>query len=245
MNAYPTPHIQATPKQFAETVLMPGDPLRSAFLANHFLDGAVLVNNVRGVQGYTGTYHGTRVSVMSSGMGMPSMGIYSHELFSVFGVERILRVGTAGGISEHVHVRELVLAMGCCTDSNFASQFGLPGTFAPIADFTLLKSCADTAKRLGMQNCHIGNVLTTDHFYNDEQALPPQLRSTALWSKMGVLAVEMETAALYMNAARFGKQALGLFTVSDHLQTGEALSAAERETGFTDMLRLALETVCS
>ena len=241
MANYPTPHINATPSDFAKTVLMPGDPLRAKFIAENFLEGAVLVNNVRGVQGYTGTYKGTRVSVMASGMGMPSIGIYSYELYNFFGVENILRVGSAGGMSEKVKVRDIILAEGACTNSNYASCFGLPGTFAPVADFTLLKTAADIAEREKFSYT-VGNVLSSDTFYGDEGALPTELQSTALWGKMGVLAVEMEAAALYMNAARAGKKALGILTVSDHLLTGEALSALDRQNTFTDMMTLALET---
>ncbi len=242
MAVYPTPHIDAAPEQFAKTVLMPGDPLRSKFIAENFLQEPVLVNNVRGVQGYTGTYRGVPVSVMASGMGMPSIGIYSYELFHFFGVETIIRVGSAGGLSRRVKLRDLIVGMGACTDSNYASQFHLPGVFAPIADYHLLSVCMDTAKGLGLANCVVGNVLSSDLFYGDEDGLPEMQRAVSLWGKMGVLAVEMESAALYLNAARAGKRALGIFTVSDHLLTGEALSAADRQTTFTDMMSLALET---
>ena len=237
----PTPHIAATPEQFARTVLMPGDPLRSRFLAEHFLDRPVLVNDIRGVQGYTGFYHGEPVSVMASGMGMPSMGIYAFELFRHFGVENLLRVGSAGALQAQVSLRDVVLAMGACTDSAFASQYRLDGCFAPIADYGLLSTCVATAETLGLP-CRVGNVLSTDAFYADEEAPTPAQTQAAMWGKMGVLAVEMETAALYMTAARAGKRALALFTVSDHLLTGERLGADERRTSFTDMLRLGLET---
>ena len=237
----PTPHINASPADFAETVLMPGDPKRSAFIAREFLSDAVLVNDVRGVQGYTGTYLGKRVSVMASGMGMPSMGIYSYELFNFFGVKNILRVGSAGGIAEKVRIRDLVLGLGACTNSAYAAQFHLPGAFAPTASYGLLRACADIAEEKGLPY-HVGNILSSDPFYNDEAALPEVMRSTPQWSKMGMLAVEMEAAALYMNAARAGKNALAICTVSDHLVTGEALSADERQNSFTDMMTLALET---
>ena len=241
MKPYPTPHINATPADFAPTVLMPGDPLRARFIAETFLDGAKLVNNVRGVQGYTGTYEGTRVSVMASGMGMPSIGIYSYELYHVFGVENILRIGSAGAMNESVRIRDIVLGMGVCTDSHFADQFRLPGTFSAIADYRMLTCCAETAREAGLR-FHVGNLLSTDVFYRDEEGLPEDLRSTAAWRKMGVLAVEMEAAALYMTAARCGKNALAICTVSDHLLTGEATTAEERQTSFTDMMTLALKT---
>ncbi len=243
MSNYPTPHIDAKPEDFARTVLMPGDPLRSEFIAKNFLENPRLVNNVRGVQGYTGSYHGVPVSVMASGMGIPSIGIYSYELFNFFGVENIIRVGSAGGMSKDVKVRDIVIGMGACTDSAYASQFHLPGTFAPIADYTMLSTCVDCAKKLGIfDRTHIGNVLSSDCFYGDGAGLPDYMQSSALWGKMGVLAVEMESAALYMNAARSGHRALGIFTVSDHLLTGEATTAEERRSTFTDMMKLALET---
>lgn len=244
MAAYPTPHINATPEDFAKTVLMPGDPLRAKFIAESFLDDARLVNSVRGINGYTGRFHGKEVSVMASGMGIPSMGIYSYELFNFFGVENIIRVGTAGGISEGVKLRDVVLGMGACTDSDFVKQFNLPGSFAPIASWELLSTCYEQAGKLGL-NTKIGNLLSSDVFYRDEADLLPQQKSTALWSKMGVLAVEMESAGLYMNAARAGKNALAICTVSDHLITGESTSAQERQESFTDMMRLALETAAA
>ena len=238
---YPTPHINAVPSDFARTVLMPGDPLRSQFIAEHFLENARLVNNVRGVQGYTGEYKGQRVSVMASGMGMPSIGIYSYELFQFFGVENIMRVGSAGGMREEIRVRDIVMGMGACTNSRFAEQYHLPGAFAPIADYHMLKTCAETADRMGVRY-HVGNLLSSDTFYNDEENVYEGFRSTPSWTKMGVMAVEMEAAALYMNAARCGKRALAICTVSDHLLTGEATSAEERQTSFTEMMELALET---
>lgn len=242
MATIPTPHIAATKEQIASTVLMPGDPIRSEFIAKTFLDCPQLVNNIRGVQGYTGTYRGVRLTVMASGMGMPSMAIYSRELFEVYDVENIIRVGTAGGFSADVHLRDVIIGMGACTDSNYASVFRLPGAFAPIADYGLLSACVESAASLGLKGVHVGNVLSTDAFYEDLENLPQTEHAVSLWGKMGVLAVEMETAALYMNAARAGKHALAVFTVSDHLRTGEALPAAERETTFTDMMHLALET---
>lgn len=239
MSNYPTPHINATPNDFARTVLMPGDPLRAKFIAENFLDSARLVNNVRGVQGYTGKYRGMPVSVMASGMGMPSIGIYSYELFNFFGVENIIRVGSAGAISTDIHVLDIVIGQGACTDSAYANNFRLPGTFAPIADFNLLCGAVEEAKALNL-NCHVGNLISSDVFYGDTQGVDSENTNTAKWAKMGVMAVEMEAAALYMNAARSKKHALAICTVSDHIITGEATSAKEREMSFTDMMALAL-----
>ena len=241
MTNYPTPHINATPEDFAKTVLMPGDPLRAKFIAENFLTDAKLVNNVRGIHGYTGTYKGTPVSVMASGMGMPSIGIYSYELFNFFGVDNIIRVGSAGGMNKDIKVRDIIIAQGACTDSNYAHTFNLPGTFAPIADFNLLKTAVTKADELSL-SYSVGNVLSSDVFYNDFEGVPENMTSSALWGKMGVLGVEMEAAALYMNAARSGKSALAILTVSDHLLTGESLSAEERQNSFTDMMTLSLET---
>ena len=229
----PTPHIGAMPGDFAKTVLMPGDPLRAKYIAENFLENPRLVNNVRGIQGYTGTYKGVPVSVMASGMGMPSIGIYSYELFSAYGVENIIRVGSAGGMQESVKIRDIVIGMGACTNSNYGAQYGLCGTFAPIASYDLLRTCVDKAEELGL-SYHVGNILSSDTFYSDDQSSD--------WGKMGVMAIEMEAAALYMNAARLGKNALAICTVSDHLLTGEATSSEERQTSFTQMMTLALET---
>lgn len=228
-----TPHINAEIGAFAKTVLMPGDPLRAKFIAENFLENATLVNNVRGIQGYTGTYKGVPVSVMASGMGMPSIGIYSYELFSFYGVENIIRVGSAGGMQEKIKVRDIVIGMGACTNSNFASQYALNGTFAPIASYKILDTCVDKAKKMGL-NYHVGNILSSDTFYSDSS-------DTVSWQKMGVMAVEMEAAALYMTASRLGKNALAICTISDHLITGEATSSEERQKTFTDMMKLALE----
>ncbi len=240
-NRYPTPHINATPADFAKTVLLPGDPLRAKFIAETFLTDPRLVNNVRGVQGYTGTYEGTPVSVMASGMGMPSMGIYSYELYDIFGVENILRVGSAGSLNPGVHIRDVVLGMGACTNSAFAGQFDLPGSFAPLADYTLLETAVGLSREMGL-SYHIGNLLSSDTYYTDERHRPLEQRSAARWGTMGVLAVEMEAAALYMNAAKCGKRALAICTISDHLLTGEATTAEERQTSFTAMMELALRT---
>ena len=236
MKNYPTPHINATPADFAKTVLMPGDPLRAKFIAENFLENPRLVNNVRGIQGYTGTYEGVPVSVMASGMGMPSIGIYSYELFNFFDVQTILRVGSAGALSDKIKVRDIVLGMGACTNSAYASQFGLPGTFAPTADYGVLRTCVDIADEKGL-SAHVGNLLSSDTFYADNGQ-----EANAAWAKMGVMAVEMEAAALYMNAARCGKQALAICTISDHILTGEATTAEERQTSFTQMMELALKT---
>ena len=235
MKAYPTPHINATPEDFAKTVLMPGDPLRSKFIAENFLEGAKLVNNVRGIQGYTGTYRGEKVSVMASGMGMPSIGIYSYELYNFFGVENIMRIGSAGGISERVKMRDIIIGMGACTTSSYAVQFGLEGTFAPIASYKMLKIAVEECEKLGASFA-VGNLLSSDIFYNAN----PDAREK--WTRMGALGVEMEAAALYMNAAYAGKNALAICTVSDHLLTGEATTSLERQNSFTEMMEVALNT---
>ena len=235
MADYPTPHINAKPGDFGKTVLMPGDPLRAKFIAENFFTNPVLVNNVRGVQGYTGEYKGVKVSVMASGMGMPSIGIYSYELFNFFDVDNIIRVGSAGGMQENIHVRDLVIGMGASTNSNYASQFMLPGSFAAIASYPLMEKAIEAAKEAGA-NYHVGNILSSDTFYCDDT------EASAKWRKLGIAAVEMEAAALYMNAARAGKNALAILTISDHLLTGEATSAEERQNSFTQMMEVALET---
>ena len=232
---YPTPHINATPDDFGKTVLMPGDPLRAQFIAQTFLRDARLVNNVRGIQGYTGTYKDTKVSVMASGMGMPSMGIYSYELFHFFDVDNIIRVGSTGSMHKDVHVRDIVIGMGASTNSNYASQYNLPGSFAPIADYTLMSKAIAACEEMGARY-HVGNLLSSDTFYGDDPA------AMETWMKMGVMAIEMEAAALYMNAARCGKRALAICTVSDHILTGEETTAQERQTSFTQMMEVALKT---
>jgi len=230
-----TPHIKAIPEDFAKTVLMPGDPVRAKFIAENFLRDATLVNSVRGVNGYTGKYRGERVSVMASGMGMPSMAIYSYELYNFFGVENIIRVGSAGGMSERVALRDVIIGMGASTTSSFASQYGLGGSFAPIADYTLMKLAIEEAEKIGTP-FHVGNLLSSDVFYNaDKNANEP-------WRRLGVLGVEMEAAALYMNAAYSGRRALAICTVSDHLLTGESLDSDARASSFTDMMEIALNT---
>ena len=233
MSSTPTPHIAASAGDFAPVVLMPGDPLRAKFIAENYLEGTRQVTSVRNMLGYTGTFQGTPVSVMGSGMGIPSIGIYSFELFNFYGVDKIIRVGTAGGIGEGVRTRDVVIAAGACTDSNYAAQFCLPGTFAPIASYNLLSAAVDAAREQGV-SAHVGNVLSSDAFYN---AYPD---ANERWASMGVLAVEMETAGLYLNAAKAGKEALGIFTVSDIPATGESLSSEERQTTFTQMMEVAL-----
>ncbi len=236
----PTPHISAKPGDFGKTVLMPGDPLRAKVIADNFLENPVLVNNVRGVQGHTGYYKGVKVSVMASGMGMPAIGIYSHELFNGYGVENIIRVGSAGAIQENIHLYDLVLAQGACTDSNWANQFHLPGTFAPIASWELLTEAVKAAEANGAVY-HVGNVNSSDVFYGDHVGVPEGLDSVYGLKKMGVMALEMEAAALYMNAARYGKRGLCICTISDHVLTGEETTSDERQNAFTTMMKVALD----
>jgi purine-nucleoside phosphorylase len=231
-----TPHNSAETEDVAKKVIMPGDPLRARFIAENFLENARCINEVRNMLAYTGTYKGTDVTVMGSGMGMPSMGIYSYELFKIYDVDEIIRVGTAGGIRDDVHVRDVVIALGTSTNSNYGMQYKLPGTFAPLSDFELAVRAVQAAKQENIP-VKTGNILSSDTFYTEHAS------DNDLWKQMGVLAVEMETAALYMNAARLGKKALGIFTISDHLYTGEALTAQERQTTFTDMIKIALESL--
>ena len=229
----PTPHISAKLGDFAKTVLMPGDPLRAKFIAETYLEDAVLVNNVRGVQGYTGYYKGKRVSVMASGMGQPSIGIYSYELFNFYGVESIIRVGSCGSFSPELHARDIIVAMGACTNGNYASQYNLPGTFAPIASYELVAKAVEECEKAGV-NFRVGNILSSDMFYDDAN-------SGMQWAKMGVLGVEMESAALYCNAARAGKKALCICTVSDSfIYPEENTTAEERQISFTKMMEIAL-----
>lgn len=230
----PTPHINAKQGDFARTVLMPGDPLRSKFIAETFFEDPVLVNNVRGVQGYTGTYKGKKVSVMASGMGQPAIGIYSYELFKFYDVENIIRIGSCGSIVPELHVRDIIIAQGACTNGNFASQYKLPGTFCPIASFDLLEKAVAATRNAGV-NFKVGNILSSDVFYDDAG-------SAMDWAKMGVLGVEMEAAALYCNAARLGKNGLCICTVSDSfLYPEENTTAEERQESFTKMMEIALE----
>lgn len=229
----PTPHISAKKGDFAPTVLMPGDPLRAKVIAETYLTNVTCVNEVRGMLGYTGEYNGKHVSVMGSGMGMPSIGIYSYELFNFYGVENIIRVGTAGGITG-VKLYDVVLGVGACTNSDFARQYSLPGTYAPTASFSLLQKAAAAAEKMGLA-VKAGNLFSSDTFYDDAASLKA-------WEKMGVLAVEMEAAGLYMNAARAGKNALSICTISDLPFTGEATTAEERQNAFKQMMLLGLET---
>ena len=231
----PTPHNLAKKEEIAKTVLMPGDPLRSKFIAETFLDQPKLVNNVRGVQGYTGTWKGVPVTVMASGMGIPAIGIYSWELYREYDVDNIIRIGSAGALQDDLHTMDIVIAQGACTDSNFAHQFALPGQFAPIADYRLLSHAVACAAARGVSP-RVGNIVSVDNFYDDGSDGPDP------WRKMGVLAVEMECAGLYMNAARLGKRALGILTISDHLYLKENLSAEQRQTSFTQMMEIALDT---
>ena len=232
MAKVPTPHIGAREGEIADRVIMAGDPLRAKFMAERFLENPVQYNAVRGMLGFTGTYKGKRVSVQGHGMGMPSIGIYSYELFNFYGVKRIIRTGSAGSINAGVKMGDVVIGMGSCTDSNYASQYGLPGTFAPIADFGLVRAAVEKAEELGVRY-KVGNILASDFFYGDDAD------SWKQWQKMGALAVEMEAAALYMNAARCGGEALCICTISDSLVTGEACSAEERQTSFTNMMNIA------
>ena len=229
----PTPHNNASPGDFAKTVLMPGDPLRAKFIAETFLENPVLVNNVRGIQGYTGTYKGVPVSVMASGMGMPSIGIYSYELYTQYGVENIIRVGSAGAMRADMELGSVMAGMGACTNSRYAEQYELGGTFAPICDFDLLMAAVESARELGVK-MPVGNLYSSDTFYDAAER-------NMKFAKMGVMAVEMEAAALYCNAAYTGKRALAICSISDNLITGEELDADARQTNFTNMMKIGLE----
>jgi purine-nucleoside phosphorylase len=235
MNNTPTPHISAQYGDIAETVIMAGDPLRVKFMAEKYLDNPVEFNHVRGMLGYTGSYKGKRVSVMGHGMGMPSIGIYTYELYNFYGVKTIIRVGSAGSINNDLHIGDLAIAMGACTNSNYVSQYELPGIFAPIADFSLVRSAAEACEHYGYQY-KVGNVLSSDTFYGENP-------HNDKWISMGVLAVEMEIAALYMNAARSGNRALGICTISDHILTGEVTTAEERQNNFTHMMDVAFSLI--
>ena len=230
-----TPHNSAKIGDIAKTVLMPGDPLRAKVIAEKYLENPVCFNTVRNMFGYTGTYKGVKVSVMGSGMGMPSIGIYSYELYTQYDVENIIRIGSAGGMAKDVKLRDLIFAVGACTDSNYANQYKLPGTFAPIASFDLLRTAVTEAEKLGVEY-KAGNMVSSDCFYHDNA------EANDLWIKMGVFAVEMEAAALYMNAARLNKKALAMCTVSDLVDGSGSLSAEDRQNSFDDMMKVALET---
>ena len=229
----PTPHNEAQKGQIAKTVLMPGDPLRAQYVADHYLEDAVCFNTVRNMFGYTGTYKGHEVSVMGSGMGIPSIAIYSYELYHFYDVDTILRIGSAGGIGPDVKLRDIVIGQAACTDSNYAAQYDLPGTIAPIGDFGLLRRAAEIADERQLPY-RVGNLLSSDVFYSPEDW-------SRRWADMGVLAIEMEAAALYLNAMAAGKRALGIMTVSDLPLSGEGLTPDERQTSFTQMMELALE----
>lgn len=230
----PTPHNNAVKGDIARTVIMPGDPLRARFIAENYLENPVCYNEVRGMYGYTGTYKGKRISVQGSGMGMPSMGIYSWELFNEYGVNNIIRTGTAGAVSDSVNLRDIIIAMSASTNSAYASQYNLPGTYAPTASWELISTAVKTTENTGV-NFHVGNIFSSDTFYDDADSL-------SKWRKMGVLGIEMETAALYMNAARTGKNALCILTVSDCPLRNLSTTAEERQSGFRDMMEIALET---
>ena len=234
----PTPHISAKEGDFAKTVLLPGDPLRAKYIAENFLENAKLVTGVRNILGYTGYYKGHRVSVMGTGMGMPSIGIYSYELMHFYGCENLIRIGSAGALNEDVHVMDIVIGQGASTNSNWANQYGLGGTYAPLASWKLLSETVKTAEKQGI-SVKVGNILSSDTFYGDDAD------ANANWKKMGILCVEMEAAALYMNAARAGRNALALFTISDEIYSGKSLPSEEREKGFRQMMELALETAAA
>ncbi|MDR2570510.1 MAG: purine-nucleoside phosphorylase [Oscillospiraceae bacterium] len=229
----PTLHLTAKSGEYAKTVLMPGDPIRAKFIAENYFDNCVQVNEIRGMLGFTGFYKGKPISVQGSGMGMPSMGIYSYELFNFYEVENIIRIGSAGAICPKLRVGELVLGLGACTDSNYARSFKLAGTFAPIASYELVKAAQISADELGV-SLTVGNILTTDVFYNDRKNVLSE------WSKMGIIAVEMEAASLYINAARAKKRALCLCTISESVSETQPLAAEERQTSFTKMIEVAL-----
>lgn len=229
----PTPHIEAEKGQIAPVVLMPGDPLRAKFVAETYLEDVRLFTQVRNMLGFTGTYQGTEVSVMGSGMGMPSIAIYSWELYDYYDVDSIIRIGTAGGLAPQVQLRDIVIGQGACTNSNMPKTLGLPGTYAPIADFGLLRSAVGACEKSGV-TYHVGNILSTDVFYSDSSI-------SQAWADMGVLAVEMEACALYLNAAKLRKHALTIATISDLPLTGESLPAEVRQLSFTEMMEVALE----
>ena len=228
-----TPHNTAKKNDIADVVLMPGDPLRARFVADEFMEGARVVNSVRNMYAFTGVYRGATITVMGSGMGIPSMGIYSWELFHDYDVDAIIRIGSSGGIADGVSIHDLVFAQAACTDSAYPKRFGMPGTMAPIADFGLLRRGVEIAERMGVSH-HVGNVVSTDVFYSEPG-------TNEKWASMGVLAVEMETAGLYLNAAHAGKRALSILSVSDIPSTGESLDPYERQTSFGKMVEVALE----
>lgn len=236
MNKIPTPHIEAKEGEIAKTVIMAGDPLRAKFMAEKYLDNPTIYNQVRGMFGYTGTYKGKRVSIQGHGMGIPSIGIYTYELFNFYDVDTIIRVGSAGAIDDDLNIGDIVMGMGACTNSNYARQYNLCGTFAPIADFGLLSKAVSEAERQGFRY-KVGNLYSSDTFYDDDE------NSLKQWQKMGVLAVEMEAPALYMNAARAGKKALCICTISDCPFKNIATTSEQRQTGFINMMEVALALI--
>jgi len=234
MSSKRTPHIDPQGEEIAETILLPGDPLRAKFIAETYLDNHRCFNEVRGMYGFTGTYGGRKVSVMGTGIGVPSIALYSYELIHVFDVKNLIRVGSCGTIQEDIDLYDIVIAQGASTDSNYLSQFGLPGTYAPLASYRLLEKAKRIADEHG-QRTHVGNILSSDIFYNDNP------EALGKWAKMGILAVEMESAGLFANAAAAGVDALGIFTVSDNIPAGLHITPQERETAFTKMIEIALE----
>ena len=231
----PSASIAAEEGLIAKAVLMPGDPLRAKYVAEHYLENPVCFNTVRNMLGYTGTYKGKKISVMGHGMGVPSVGIYSYELYQFFGVDTIIRIGSAGGIGDNVKVRDVVIALGASTNSHFADQYRFPGQLCATADYGLLKDAVAAAERLGVR-ADVGQVFTADQFYNDNP------EAGEMYRKFGILALEMEAAGLYWTAQRLGKRALAILTISDHIFTGEALNAQERQDSFREMMEIALET---
>ncbi|NLC18454.1 MAG: purine-nucleoside phosphorylase [Clostridiales bacterium] len=236
MSKVPTAHNAATVGQIAKTVLMPGDPLRAKYIAESYLENVTCFNTVRNMLGFTGTYKGKAVSVMGHGMGIPSIGIYTYELFNFYDVDNIIRIGSAGALSDDLDLKDLVIAMGACTDSNYASQYQLPGSYAPIASYPLMQKAIEEAQKRGIKIA-VGNVLSSDTFYNANK------NANDAWKSMGVLCIEMEAAALYMNAAKAGKNALCILSISDHIYKGSELSAEERQLGFKNMIEVALNII--
>ncbi len=231
-----TPHINTKGNKIAETILLPGDPLRAKFISETYLENVTQFNSIRNIFGYTGTYKGKEVSVMGTGMGIPSIGIYSYELITKFGVKNLIRIGSCGALHEDLNLYDIIIAQGASTNSNFASQYGLPGTFAPLASFDLLMKAVKTSEKLNI-GVKVGNVLSSDVFYDDNKD------AHLLWEKMGILGIEMEAAGLYMNAARLGANALCILTVSDHIIKGEETTAEERQNSFKKMMEFSLEMI--
>lgn len=229
-----TPHIQPNGTKIAKTVLMPGDPLRAKYIADNYLENVEQFNEVRNMFGYTGTYNGKEVSVMGSGMGVPSIGIYSYELYNFFDVDTIIRIGSCGALQDNVNLYDIIIAQGASTNSDYVDQYNLPGHFAPLADFDLVAKAKAQADNLGAVT-HVGNILSSDTFYNADETF------NARWQRMGILGIEMESAALYLNATHANKKALGIFTVSDHILRNEATTPEERQNSFTQMMEVALE----